>query len=128
MFRSAIIFYDIRPSIHVQCYPRKALSVNLRYGNEIRELFGIEPKALTAAEAGYLIGFRNADTLRDRAAKAREERRSRLLSKGIGTSKVTPQYSTSPNAAPWQLKDVREIFKRQEVVRRRQRYDRPAVT
>jgi hypothetical protein len=69
-----------------------------RYGNEIRELFGIDTKALTAAEAGYLIGFRDADSLRNRAVKAGEERNQRLLSKGVRTSetaKVTkpPQYS-----------------------------------
>lgn len=53
--------------------PNKSVISELerRYGNEIRELFGIEPEALTAAEAGYLAGFRDADTLRDRAAKAR---------------------------------------------------------
>jgi hypothetical protein len=60
--------------------------IERRYGNEIRELFGIGPKALTAAEAGYIINFKDADTLRNRAATAREERRQRLLSKGILTS------------------------------------------
>jgi hypothetical protein len=44
--------------------------IERRYGDEIRKQFGIEPKALTANEAGYLIGFRNVDELRTRAAKA----------------------------------------------------------
>jgi len=62
--------------------------IERRYGNEVRELFGIDPKALTAAEAGYIINFKDADTLRNRAATAREERISRLRSKGIRTSET----------------------------------------
>ena len=80
--------------------PEKAVTdeIERRYGNEVRELFGVDPKALTAAEAGYLVGFRDADSLRNRAVKAGEERNQRLLSKGVRTSetaKVTkpPQYS-----------------------------------
>jgi hypothetical protein len=65
--------------------PQKAVikEIERRFGNDVRELFGIEPSALTAAEAGYIIGFRNADTLRNRATKAISDRRKRLLSKGI---------------------------------------------
>jgi N12 class adenine-specific DNA methylase len=85
-------------------------TIERRYGDEIRELFHIDPNALTAPEASYLIGFKNADELRKRVAKARQERSSRLLSKGIRTSATeeslvsrqkntpednnTPQYST----------------------------------
>lgn len=53
------------------------------YEKIIREEFGIEPAALTAAEAGYLSKFRDADALRNRIAQARQERSDRLLSKGI---------------------------------------------
>ena len=53
---------------------------------EIRELFNIDPSDLTAQEAGYLSGFRDADELRNRVAKARQERSARLLSKGLRTS------------------------------------------
>lgn len=80
------------------------------------------PKALTATEAGYIINFRDADTLRNRAAKAIEERRQRLLSKGIlspETEKVTSQHSTTEKpigAVPLPtLDDVKAIFKGQEV-------------
>jgi N12 class adenine-specific DNA methylase len=85
-------------------------TIERRYGDEIRELFHIDPNALTAPEASYLIGFKNADELRKRVAKARQERSRRLLSKGIRTSATeeslvsrqkntpednnTPQYST----------------------------------
>lgn len=58
------------------------------FANEIRELFNIQPAALTAAEAGYIIGFRDADTLRNRAVKAGSERSERLRSKGIRTSEA----------------------------------------
>lgn len=44
-----------------------------RYGNEIREIFNVEPAALTAAEASYLIGFKHADELRNRAVAAVKE-------------------------------------------------------
>lgn len=54
-----------------------------RFGDEIREIFGIEPDALTADEANYLIGFRSADEIRNRSAKAREETHLRLRSKGV---------------------------------------------
>jgi len=55
-----------------------------RYGNEITEIFGIAPSALTANEANYLIGFKTADEIRNRLAKARKETSLRLRSKGIG--------------------------------------------
>jgi hypothetical protein len=55
-----------------------------RYGHEITEIFGIDPAALTANEASYLVGFRTADEIRNRLAKARQETHLRLRSKGIG--------------------------------------------
>lgn len=54
-----------------------------RHGDQIQALFGIAPKALTASEAGYLIGFRTTDELRNRVAAARQEREARLSSKGL---------------------------------------------
>ena len=57
-----------------------------RYGHEITEIFGIEPAALTANEASYLVGFRTADEIRNRLAKARQETHLRLRSKGIGAT------------------------------------------
>jgi hypothetical protein len=68
--------------------PQKNLiqEIERRYGNECRQLFGIEPKALTAAEAGYIISFRNAESLRKRALKAEQEKSERFLSKGLQAS------------------------------------------
>lgn len=54
-----------------------------RHANEILDIFGIQPTALTANEAQYLVGFRTADEIRNRLATARKEVHRRLRSKGI---------------------------------------------
>ncbi|MCP1173053.1 phosphoribosyltransferase [Ralstonia chuxiongensis] len=54
-----------------------------RFGHEITEICGIEPDALTADEATYLVGFRTTDEIRNRKATAAKETTRRLNSKGI---------------------------------------------
>jgi len=54
-----------------------------RFQNECIEIFGIEPDALTANEARYLVGFRTVDEIRNCVAKARQEIDRRLRAKGI---------------------------------------------
>lgn len=54
-----------------------------RFNHEIRELFNIEPEALTFNESNYLIGFRSTDEIRNRRIKAEKERNLRLHAKGI---------------------------------------------
>lgn len=54
-----------------------------RFGDAIRELFRVDPAALTAEEAQYLIGFRTADELRNRSLKARQETSRRLGARGV---------------------------------------------
>jgi hypothetical protein len=54
-----------------------------RFPDAIQHTFGIDPGALTAKEARYLSGFRTADDLRNRAAKAAEEIDLRLRAKGF---------------------------------------------
>jgi hypothetical protein len=54
-----------------------------RYENDIKEIFGIDVAALTANEAGYLIGFRSADEIRNRRIKANQETNLRLRAKGV---------------------------------------------
>jgi len=71
-----------------------------RYGDEIREEFGIDPAALTASEARYLIGFRTADELRTRAATARRERVRRLLSKGIRLEEAQGSVNENDQTGP----------------------------
>ncbi|NGM24037.1 phosphoribosyltransferase [Roseomonas stagni] len=56
-----------------------------RYGDEIRSVCKAAPASLTGDEAQYLIGFRTADELRNRAAKAAEERDRRLRARGVRT-------------------------------------------
>ena len=54
-----------------------------RFPHDIEDIFGIKVDALTANEAGYLVGFRTADAIRNRLVKAKEEITLRLRSKGI---------------------------------------------
>lgn len=58
--------------------------IERRYGHEVRDLFGIEPAALTADEAAYIRNFRDADALRSAVASAEGKRVARLRAKGIG--------------------------------------------
>lgn len=57
--------------------------LNVRFGDEIKEIFGIRTAALTANEADYLVGFRSVDEIRNRLTKAKKETVKRLRSKGI---------------------------------------------
>ena len=57
--------------------------LEMRYKNEIEEIFRIIPGALTANEANYLIGFKSIDEFRNRLVKARKETDLRLRSKSI---------------------------------------------
>lgn len=62
-----------------------------RFENEFTEIFGIEPSALTANEASYLVGFKSIDAIRNRLAAAEQEIDRRLRSKGIErTNEATP--------------------------------------
>lgn len=69
--------------------PKTIELLERRFGNEIRTTFGIEPAALTREEAQYLVGFRTADELRNRAAAAKQARVERLRSKGIRSEEVS---------------------------------------
>jgi orotate phosphoribosyltransferase len=63
--------------------PKNLRQIVARHELEIEEILQIAPSALTANEADYLIGFRTADEIRNRLAKARKEINLRLRSKGI---------------------------------------------
>ncbi|MCC6887420.1 MAG: hypothetical protein IT536_02580 [Hyphomicrobiales bacterium] len=74
-----------------------------RLGDEIRNRLGIEPAALTAPEAGYLLRFRDVDSFRNRATEAEDERRSRLREAGIEPDRpdqVTGDPGQDDSAAP----------------------------
>ena len=71
--------------------PKNVQLLKRRFGDEIFNIFGIKPEALTANEAQYLVGFRSVDEIRNRLAAARQEIDRRLRSKGIArTLKGTP--------------------------------------
>ncbi|MDB5730702.1 MAG: hypothetical protein JWQ03_597 [Variovorax sp.] len=63
--------------------PQQIAEIQRRYGQTLRESLKVEPGALTSAEASYVLGFRDADSLRARAAKAEQERADRLRAKGL---------------------------------------------
>ena len=63
--------------------PKNVQLLNRRFGDEIFNIFGIKPEALTANEAQYLVGCRSVDEIRNRLAAARQEIDRRLRSKGI---------------------------------------------
>ncbi|MGO3699097.1 MULTISPECIES: phosphoribosyltransferase [Halomonas] len=56
-----------------------------RFGDDIKNIFGIQTSALTANEASYLVGFRTADEIRNRCVKAEKETTKRLLSKNYSS-------------------------------------------
>jgi hypothetical protein len=57
--------------------------IERRFGDAIREIFGIDPASLTADEATYIFNFRDADAIRARFTAALRERVERLRAKGI---------------------------------------------
>lgn len=68
---------NLRPSSSV------IRKIENRHNHEIEKILGIQPAALTANEANYLVGFRTSDEIRNRLVKARQETDRRLRSKGI---------------------------------------------
>lgn len=59
-----------------------------RFGDEVRDELGLEPAALTASQAVYILGFRDADGFRASVAKARGELNQRLRQKGLRSSEA----------------------------------------
>ena len=94
-----VTLVDASRSGSLVCRPKVLREIEERFGDEVRQQFGIEPSALTAEEAGYLIGFRSAEEIRGRAAKAAEERRRRLRSKGIRVDEMNDSPAP-PSAGP----------------------------
>ena len=69
-----------------------------RFDDEFTEIFGIQPAALTANEAKYLVGFSSVDALRNRLAAARQEIDLRLRSKGIARAAQGTAFGASSPA------------------------------
>jgi hypothetical protein len=82
-------------SSHLVPDKRTVRLIEGRYGDVIREI-GIEPAALTADEAKYLIGFRDAVELRNSVAAARSARDERLRRKGVRPSEAEGSGGVTP--------------------------------
>jgi hypothetical protein len=78
-----IVLSNAGRSKNLRPNPKKLHQIVARHELKIEEILHIAPSALTANEADYLIGFRTADEIRNRLAKARKETDLRLRSKGI---------------------------------------------
>lgn len=78
----SVVLVDASRNATIKPSPRTVRELERRYGNEIRSEFEVEPIALTASEADYLIGFKTADELANRAATARTENARRQSAKG----------------------------------------------
>jgi hypothetical protein len=81
--RSALVLVNAGRLKSLRADPAQVRKLESRFKNEIEEILGVKPTALTANEANYLIGFRSADEIRDRLTKARKETDLRLRAKGI---------------------------------------------
>jgi len=88
--------------------PKVINELDARHGQAIRDTIGIAPDQLTGPESQYLIGFKSADELRNRSAKAGQERIARLRAKEILPERAA---GVDENAAP---KDSGVRFKRTE--------------
>ena len=82
----SVLLVDATRSGKMQPDPKTIKELKARHGDEIRNIFGIESKALTWSESHYLLGFRTTDEIRARVAKARLERQVRLSAKGVSES------------------------------------------
>jgi hypothetical protein len=82
---------------HIAPVKRRIREVDRRFGDVLRDEFGIEPEALTAAEAGYLLNFKTADALRARRVAALGARDGRLRAKGL--REVQPEDAIRQNPA-----------------------------
>jgi hypothetical protein len=81
--QSAFVLVNAGRKKSLQPDPRAIRLISSRFGNEIVQIFGIQPHALTRNEASYLVGFRSSVEIRNRVVKARQEIHLRLRSKGI---------------------------------------------
>lgn len=79
----AVVLVNASRSGKLAPEPKTVRRLEKEFGHDIREIFRIEPSALTADEAQYLLGFRTAEEIRGRCAKARQTTDLRLRSKGI---------------------------------------------
>jgi hypothetical protein len=63
------------------------------HSQDIRNIFGVEPAALTAPEAVYLAGFKSSDALRNRAAAAGQENERRASARAAKETQRFARYA-----------------------------------
>jgi len=91
----------------IDASPKVINQLEARHGQAIRDTIGIGASQLTGPEAQYLIGFKSADELRNRAAKAEQERVARLRSKEILSGRSHSEVASDASAAQAPGGDVR---------------------
>lgn len=88
----AVIVYAGRTGRLVP-HPARVRTIQDRFGDAVQEALSLEPGALTADEAEYLLNFRDPDALRDRVAAALRERGTRLRARRTGAA---PSAASGP--------------------------------
>jgi hypothetical protein len=83
----------------IDASPKVINQLEARHGQAIRDTIGIGASQLTGPEAQYLIGFKSADELRNRAAKAELERVARLRSKEILSGRSHSEVASDASAS-----------------------------
>ena len=90
IIQDALVLVNAGRSHFLMPNPKFVQLIQERFDDEFTKIFGIEPQAITANEAQYLVGFQSLDTIRNRYASAEQEIDRRLRSKGIArTSQAT---------------------------------------
>jgi hypothetical protein len=86
--------------------PARVQFLKERFGDVIRTELHVDPASLTAAEAGYLGNFRDADSLRNRVAAARRDRGARLRAQGLQPDEVAGEAKQSRSSAPLDIRTL----------------------
>lgn len=111
----SVVLVNAARGSKMQASPRVINQLEARHGQAIREILGIDAAQLTGPEADYLIGFKSADEIRNRATRAEQERSARLRAKEVLPGRppgVEPKLSRA--AVPTQAQGTRTAAQRAE--------------
>ena len=111
----SVVLVNAARGSKMQASPRVINQLEARHGQAIREILGIDAAQLTGPEADYLIGFKSADEIRNRATRAEQERSARLRAKEVLPGRppgVEPKLSRA--AVPGEAPDTRTAAQRAE--------------
>lgn len=98
----SVVLVNAARGVKLEASPKVINQLEARHGQAIREILGIDAAQLTGPEADYLIGFKSADEIRTRSARARQERIARLDAKALSerASGVEPRLSRAAVPTP----------------------------